>query len=196
VLTYDAGGQMGVFLGGLQSPNGIYPDLAGAVWITEFGGSRVLRVGADLTMTTIVTGAEASSANWVVYDPQRALLFYTKYQAGQIQRVVIDGQGEPGAPELVAAVAGAALDGLTLDACGNIYAIDQKNSRLYRARLDGAWAAIGEPALLAEFPSNVANAQFGVGEGFDPHTLYVAGNPGDVYTLVVEFPGAATVTVQ
>jgi sugar lactone lactonase YvrE len=196
VIAYDARGQPGVFVAGLTSPNGIYPDLAGDVWITEFGGSRVLRVGADLTTKTIVTGAEASSANGVVYDPQRQLLFYTKYQAGQIQRVVIDGQGEPGAPELVAAVAGAALDGLTLDACGNIYAIDQKNSRLYRARLDGAGAAIGEPALLAEFPSNVANAQFGVGEGFDPHTLYVAGNPGDVYTLVVEFPGAATVTVQ
>ncbi len=196
VVAYDAMGQAGAFLDGLVSPNGVYPDLAGDVWITEFGGSRVLRVGADLTAKTIVTGADAITANGVVYDPQRQLLFYTKYQAGQIQRVAIDGQGEPGAPELVAAVAGAALDGLTLDACGNVYAMDQKNSRLYRVRLDGAGAAVGEPALLAEFPSNVANAQFGVGDGFDAHTLYVAGNPGDVYTVVVEFPGAAIVTVQ
>lgn len=196
VIAYDPMGQAGAFLDGLKSPNGLYPDLAGDVWITEFGGSRVLRVGADLTAKTIVTGADASSANGVVYDPQRQLLFYTKYLAGQVQRVAIDGQGEPGAPELVAAVAGAALDGLTLDACGNVYAMDQKNSRLYRVRLDGAGAAVGEPALLAEFPSNVANAQFGVGDGFDAQTLYVAGNPGDVYTLVVEVPGAAIVTVQ
>ncbi len=195
VVTY-AQGQEGVFLDGLKSPNGLYPDLAGDVWITEFGGSRVLRVGADMAVKTIVSGGDATAANGVVYDPQRQLLFYTKYQAGQVWRVALDGQGEPGAPVQVAAVGGAALDGLTLDACGNVYAMDQANSRLYRVRLDGAGAAIGEPALLAKFPSNVANAQFGVGEGFDPYTLYAAGNPGDVYTLAVEFPGAAIVTVQ
>jgi sugar lactone lactonase YvrE len=196
VVTYDAQGQPGAFLGGLKSPNGIYPDLAGDVWISEFGGSRVLRVGPDLSVTTIVSGAEASSVNGVVHDPQRQLLFYSNYQAGRIQRVAIDEQGEPGAPVAVAAVAGAALDGLTLDACGNLYAVDQKNSRLYRVRLDGAGAAVGEPTLLTEFPSNVANAQFGAGAGFDAHTLYVAGNPGDVYAVALEFPGAATVAVQ
>jgi hypothetical protein len=196
VLAYDAMGQAAAFLDGLKSPNGLYPDLAGDVWISEFGGSKVLRVGADLTVTTIVSGADAGTANGVVYDPQRQLLFYTKYQAGQIQRVAIDGQGEPGAPALVAAVGGAALDGLSLDACGNVYAVDQKNSRLYRVILDGEGAAIGEPALLADFPSNVANAQFGVGDGFDAQTLYVAGNPGDVYTVAVAVPGAAIVTVN
>lgn len=196
VLAYDAMGKAIAFIDGLTSPNGLYPDLAGDVWITEFGGSKVLRVGADLSVTTIVSGAEASSANGVVFDPQRQLLFYTNYLSGQLQRVAIDGQGEPGAPGLVAAVAGAALDGLSLDACGNVYAIDQKNSRLYRVRLDAAGAAVGEPALLTDFPSNVANAQFGVGDGFDDRTLYVAGNPGDVYTVAVEFPGAAIATVQ
>ncbi len=195
VLAYDPMGVSTVLLGGLSSPNGLYPDLAGDVWITEFGGSRVLRLGPDMVPKTIVTGADASSANGVVYDPQRQLLFYTKYLAGQVQRVAIDDLGEPGAPELVAAVGGAALDGLTLDACGNVYAMDQKNSRLYRVRLDGAGAAVGEPVLLAEFPSNVANAQFGGGDGFDDHTLYVAGNPGDVYTVAVAVPGAAIATV-
>lgn len=195
LIAYDPQGQPTVLLSGLASPNGLYPDLAGDVWITEFGGSKVLRLGADMMAQPIVSGADASAANGVVYDPQRQLLFYTNYLAGQVKRVAFDGQGEPGAPELVAAVGGASLDGLTLDACGNVYAMDQKNSRMYRVRLDGAGAAIGEPALLAEFASNVANAQFGVGDGFDDHTLYVAGNPGDVYTLVVEFPGAAIATV-
>lgn len=196
VVAYDARGQSAVLLDGLKSPNGIYPDLAGDVWISEFGGSRVLRVAPDLTVTTIVGGAEASSANGVVHDPQRQLLFYSNYLAGRIQRVALDDQGEPGAPETVATVAGAALDGLTLDACGNLYAVDQKNSRLYRVRLDAAGAAIGAPTLLTDFPSNVANAQFGVGAGFAADTLYVAGNPGDVYAVALEFPGAAIVTVQ
>ena len=37
------------------------------------------------------------------------------------------------------------------------------------------------PELLASFPQNVANAQFGSGAGFDPNKLYVAGAPGSVY---------------
>ena len=184
------------FVPGLKGPNGVFPDLDGAVWITEFGGSRLLRVAADLSETTIVGGAEAKSANGVVYDSLRGLVFYTNYQSGQVRRVKIDGEGAPGAPELVTAIAGASPDGLTLDACGHLYVVDQGNSALYRVLLDEVGAATGEAKELASFASNVANAQFGVGEGFDDHALYLAGNPGDVYVLAVGVPGAPTVTVQ
>lgn len=196
VIAVEPGGMSVDFVTGLQGPNGVFPDLDGAVWITEFGGSRVLRVAADLSETTIVEGAEAKSANGVVYDPLRGLVFYTNYQSGQIQRVPIDGEGAPGAPVLVTAIAGASPDGLTLDACGHLYVVDQGNSALYRVLLDEAGAATGEAKQLASFASNVANAQFGVGEGFDDHALYLAGNPGDVYMVAVGVPGAPTVTVQ
>lgn len=196
VVAIDPRGQIGDYLLGVSGPNGIYPDLAGDVWITEIGGDRVLRVGADPEPKVIVEGAEAGAANGVVYDPQRSLLFFTNYSSGAIRRVAIDGQGEPSAPELVTQIAGASPDGLTLDACGYLYVIDQGNETLYRVLLDAAGEAMGEASELVVFPSNVANAQFGVGEGFDDHTLYVAGNPGDVYAVKLEFPGAPIVTVQ
>ncbi len=196
VIAVDPQGQISDFLLNVQGPNGIFPDLAGDVWITEFGGDRVLRVGAGPDPKVIVEGADAGSANGVVYDPQRSLLFYTNYQSGQIRRVAIDGQGEPSAPELVTQIAGASPDGLTLDACGYLYVVDQGNSTLYRVLLDAAGEATAEASELVVFPSNVANAQFGVGEGFDAHRLYVAGNPGDVYAVTLEFPGAPIVTVQ
>ena len=195
VIAVDAQGASTDFLGGLGGPNGIYPDIAGAVWITEFGGSRLLRIDADQTETTMVTGGLASSANGVVYDPLRALVFYTNYQGGQVRRVAIDAMGMPGEPELVTMIDGAP-DGLALDACGNLYIVDQGNSRVFRALLDELGEASEPASELAEFPSNVANAQFGVGEGFDAQTLYLAGNPGDVYTLALEFPGAPIVSVQ
>lgn len=195
VIAVDPQGAVSDFFGGTQGANGIYPDTAGDVWITEFGGSKVIRVGADMQETTIAMGQDASSANGVVFDPQRGLLFYTNYQSGRIRSVAIDDQGQPAAPAQIAEIDGAP-DGLALDACGNLYVVDQGNSLLYRVLLDDAGAAVGEPEVLAEFPSNVANAQFGVGEGFDDHTLYLAGNPGDVYTVAVEFPGAPIATVQ
>lgn len=195
VIAVDPRGQISDFVGGLKGPNGVYADTAGDVWITEFGGSKLLRVGPDMTPKTIVGGGDATSANGVVFDPQRGLVFYTNYQLGIVRSVAIDDQGEPGAPQMVTKIDGSAPDGLVLDACGNLYIFDQGNSRLYRALLDEAGAALGEAALLADFPSNVANGQFGVGDGFDDHTLYVSGNPGDVYTLALEFPGAAIATV-
>ncbi|MBK9752934.1 MAG: SMP-30/gluconolactonase/LRE family protein [Nannocystis sp.] len=196
VIAVDPRGQVSDFLTMVQGPNGIFPDLAGDVWVTEFGGDRVLRVGADPQPKVIAMGQDASSANGVVFDPQRSLLFYTNYQSGQIRRVAIDGQGEPAAPELVTEIAGASPDGLTLDACGYLYVVDQGNSTLYRVLLDELGEATAEASVLAVFASNVANAQFGVGEGFDDHTIYLAGNPGDVYAVTVEFPGAAIVSVQ
>jgi hypothetical protein len=44
--------------------------------------------------------------------------------------------------------------------------------------------------LLADFPKNVANAQFGAGAGFDASTLYAAGTPGSVYAVPLGVPGA------
>ena len=46
------------------------------------------------------------------------------------------------------------------------------------------------PELLASFPENVANAQFGLGTGFDVNTLYAVGNPGNVYAVPLGIPGA------
>jgi sugar lactone lactonase YvrE len=139
----------------------------------------VIRVAPDLTRTTIAMGGDAAAANGVVYDPDRGLLFYTKYQAGQMRRVAIDEQGDPGAPELVVEIPATSLDGLVMDACGYLYVVNQGGDELYRVLLDAAGASTDQPSPIALFPSNVANAQFGVGAGFDDHTLYVAGNPGD-----------------
>jgi sugar lactone lactonase YvrE len=197
VIAVDAMGEISDFVTQVQGPNGIYPDLEGDVWITEFGGDRVIRVAPDLSKTTIAMGGDASAANGIVYDPDRRLLFYTAYQAGEVRRVAFDDMGAPDVPELVVELPGTAPDGLTLDACGNLYVVDQGGSALYRVLLDADGAALAVPdAPMTTFPTNVANAQFGAGPGFDPHTLYLSGNPGDVYTLQVEFPGAPIVTVQ
>jgi hypothetical protein len=68
--------------------------------------------------------------------------------------------------------------------------VDQGNSALYRIFLDEAGGPIGEPELLVEqFPSNVANAMWGSGRGWDPLSLYAAGVPGGIHRVEVGVPG-------
>lgn len=168
--------------------NGLWPDFDGNVWFTN--GTTVQRINADDSVDPIVMGGEAASSNGVLLDPNRGLLFYTNYGLGLVRSVVISGDGTPGAIAMVAGVPGAALDGLNMDACGNLYAVDQGNAALYRVYLDEAGAAIGEPELLVEeFPTNVANAVWGSGPGWDPLSLYAAGNPGGVYRVEIGIPG-------
>lgn len=188
VVLVKPDGQVADLATGLSSPNGVYADADSNVWVTEFGGSRVIRIAPDGTKTVVVSGANAQSANGVLVDSARKLLFYTEYSKGKIHR--LDLAAEAAQPVLVASVPGAALDGMVLDACGNVYAVDQKNSRLYRVRTDAQGAATAAAELVASFPTNVANALFGVGEGFDATKLYVTGNPGSVYTVDLGVGGA------
>lgn len=177
------GGAITDFVTGLSGPNGVYPDLQGNLWVTEFGGGRVIKVDAQGQKTTIVQGV--NSPNGVVLDTTRNLLFYTAYNDGEVHSVAPTG----GTSTLVGTQNNAALDGLVLDACGNVYAVDQGNSRIYRFNLDAAGALVGQPELIADLPTNVANAQFGR-TGFDPNTLYATGNPGVVYAIPVGVAGA------
>jgi sugar lactone lactonase YvrE len=178
---------------GLDGPNGIYPDFDGNVWFTELPADRVSRINPDKSVDVIVQGQPANGANGVVYDAKRKLLFYTNYNAGRIRSVDMSG-AMPGAPQDVVEIQNASLDGLVMDACGHIYVVDQGNSRLYRMQLDAAGAPMGQPELLADFPQNVANAQFGSGPGWDSMTLYAAGNPGAVFAVPIGVPGAPVPT--
>jgi sugar lactone lactonase YvrE len=190
VVEISPAGVVAPYAINLSGPNGVYPDLDGNVWVTEFGGDRVSRINPDKTVDPIVSGApEVASPNGIVYDAARMALFYTNYSAGQIMRVDLAPGGNP-APVLVTSITDASLDGLVMDACGNIYVVDQGNSDLYRVRLDAGGAALGDAELLASFPTNVANAQFGSGQGFDPKTIYAAGVPGSVYAVAAGVAGA------
>jgi sugar lactone lactonase YvrE len=193
VAQISPAGMVSQVVAGLATPNGLYPDFDGNVWVTEFGGDTVSRINPDMSVDTIASGApEVDNPNGIVYDATRTMLFYTNYGAGQIMSVNLTPGGNP-TPTLVTTIQGA-LDGLVLDACGNLYAVDNADNELYRVRLDAAGVAQGAAELLSSFPTSVANAQFGSGQGFDPMTLYVTGNPGNIYAVAAGVAGAPVPT--
>lgn len=177
-------------LTGVNGVNGLYPDFDDQVWFTN--GGSVGRINADDSTDPIVSGADASGANGVVYDADRELLFWTNYSAGTIRAMSITPTGDPGPTALVASIPGTALDGLVFDACGNLYVVHQQGNEIYRVFLDDSGAPVGDPEMILTGPTaqNIANAQFGRGEGWDEMSLYAAGNPGTVYRIEVGVPGA------
>jgi sugar lactone lactonase YvrE len=192
LVKISSAGDVTDFVISLSSPNGVYVGSDGTTYVTEFGASRVIKIAPGATTgTPVASGAALGAPNGVVLDAKRNLLFFTDYASGKLYSVTPAGGGTPNP---VGQVTGASLDGLVLDACGNVYAVDQGNSRLYRFELDAAGTLVGTPKLLADFPKNVANAQFGSGTGFNSTSLYVAGNPGTVYEVPVGVPGAPVPT--
>ena len=182
VISIAPDGTQKDFFAGLSGPNGIYVAHDGNVFLSEFGG-RVSKIAPDTTRTVYAVGATyAQGADGITVDEEKGIVFYDEYQKGKISRIAVN--AAPGTnPVPVATIPGAALDGMLLDACGNILVLDNGHNRLFRVRTDAQGNAVGQPELLATFPKNVAAANFGAGAGFDPKTLYVTGNPGTVYTL-------------
>jgi sugar lactone lactonase YvrE len=182
-------GDVSTLASDLLGPNGVYPDENGNVWVTEFTGDRVIRINQDASIDELVSGApDARQPNGILLDSRRNKLFYTNYAVGEI-RSLDPAAGTP-ASAVVAQIEDTALDGLAMDACGNLYAVDNRGNGLYRVRLDAGGAAVGQPELLASFQTSVANALFGSGPGFDAKALYVAGASGSIYSVPVGVAGA------
>jgi hypothetical protein len=185
VVRITPGGDVSDVVTELSLPNGIHVDSMGRIWISAPNHAEILRVEADGSVTEdVLTGAAAGSAGGLVLDETRGMLFFTSYNFGQVRRAPVDDEGVAGAVEVVASPVGNP-HGLALDACGNVYAVDHLNSRLYRLILDEAGDLVGEPELLASFETFVYNARFGVGPGFSETTLYVAGSSGSVWAVDV-----------
>lgn len=181
-------GEVTLLADDLELPNGVFPDAEGNVWVTEMQGDRVIKVTADGEVEVIAEGKDAPSPNGIVIDSARKALYYTQFGTGIVMRVDLATEGA--APVEVTTLPDANPDGLTLDACGNLYAVDNGNARLFRVELDDAGEATADPELLAEFPASVANAQFGRAGGFDKTKLYVAGQPGKLFALPIGVGGA------
>jgi hypothetical protein len=195
LLSITPENQVSNWVTGLSGPNGVYPDHDGNVWVTEFGGARITRVDSNGSTSTVAEGGpELASPNGIVWDPDRRLLYYTNYQAQRVRALPMDESGDFGAPLLVAELPANGPDGLVLDACGNLYVVAQQSNEVWRIWLDEQGGPVGEPELIASLASNVANAQFGSGPGFDPASLYAAGVPGDVWRIEIGVPGAPVPT--
>lgn len=192
ILRITPDGQVDELATNVGGVNGLFPDASGGVWYTNF--AVVGYITPDGNPVSVVT--PAANANGVFFDEARQIVFFTNYGTGDLRKSeIVDGLAEP--PVSIGEIDGNP-DGITLDACGNLYINDQGGSEMYRLYLDDAAMPIGEAELLVDggFPTNVANAQFGTGEGWESTSLYAIGVGGGLYRVDVGVPGAPYVTVE
>jgi hypothetical protein len=185
LMIVDAAGEERELLGGLQTPNGVHVDSADNVWVTQTGGAAITKVTLQGDPTPAVT---IDQPNGVFLDERRGFLFYDTLN-GEVKKVQVTNFDVVGDSTDVADIEGR-LDGIDMDACGNLYVVDVQGSRLFRVMLDEEGERIGDPELLFDAPGySLANAQFGRGEGFDELSIYGTGNAGRISRAVVGVPG-------
>jgi hypothetical protein len=177
--------------------NGLYADNAGDVWVTDFGGNAIYRVDSDLSIDLISDTTQ--QPNGIFFDEDRSILYWSRYGTGELHALPIDGAGDPGASALVTDLAGQ-TDGITMDACGHIYAVDQGGGaglnpcRIDRVHLDAAGdlapEGVVEIAGAGDLGNGCSNAQFGYGFGdANDRSLFVTATPGDIYVVEVGVEG-------
>ncbi len=201
VIAIDADGTTSTVADGLQNPNGVSPARDGTLYVSETAGNRIERIAPGGAPVPIAAGNLATAPNGVVFDEERRALFFAAGLGEDVMtigRIDIDSAGAPGqAVEVYVGDPGNG-DGLALDACGHLYIVDNYRAtdadqrRVVRLRLDAAGDAVGAPEVIASFPDSVTNPAFGIGDGFDPLSLYVTGFAGIVYRVPVGVPGAPT----
>ncbi len=210
LLEIQLDGTVNTLVSGLEIGNGIFAALDGNIFYTDFFAPLVAYVD-ETGAGQIELGAggnEAPAANGVVYDADRALVFYVCYSAGLINRVDLSNPTSPGDPQTIATIESlgggdaVGLDGVAMDDCGNLYIIDENNFQesglpgsMYRLQTNVNGSAVGAPELVVpDFPDTVSNLAFAQGPGWEdyPNTLFVVGIPGRIFTVDVGMEGAPT----
>ncbi|HTM19704.1 MAG TPA: SMP-30/gluconolactonase/LRE family protein [Kofleriaceae bacterium] len=174
-------------LTGLSYPNGMEAGLDGFIYITEHDAKRVRRVNPVTGEFTVISNNQIDNPNGITFNPDYTALYIDGFSGvGTIYKLPIDAAGNPG--ELVPWATGVGtgyLDGMAVDACGNLYVADYGASIIYRISPDGQTKT---PIIQSEI--YMPNMQWGSGiGGWELTHLYIpSGWDHDVWEVDVGVP--------
>jgi len=191
----DPDGVAETVLGDLSYPNGIAVGRDGYVYLTEHDAGRVRRIDSKTGENTILVDS-FWNPNGITFNRDYDMLYIAGFSGqGTIYALPIDEEGNPGTLEPWATNVGSGyLDGMGVDACGNLYVCDygnQGNTVVYRISPDGTEVEL----LIDKLPEPTAtrympNLQWGSGiGGWDEMSLYLPdGWDHKVYKVEVGVP--------
>lgn len=187
LVRVDAAGIQYPVLSGLSYPNGMEADQNAYVYVTEHDAQRVRRIHSKTGEFTIISNQQISNPNGISFNETYDALYIAGFSGlGTIYKLPIDQDGNPGTLETFATNVGTGwLDGIGVDACGNVYICDYGASDLYRISPDGQTKTV-----IVSSGVYMPNLQWGSGVGgFDATKLYIPdGWNHDVYEIDLGVP--------
>lgn len=172
ILVFDEDGSQKVLVQGLAYPNGITTDLKGFIYVTEHDGSRVLRIHPYTGAYTVLTN-QIKNPNGIIFNPDFTHLYIGSFGSGYIYKLALSPTGVPG--KLVKWASpigpGGLLDGIAVDACGNVYVCEYGATDIWRIPASGGAAVKIIDGDTKE--TYLPNLQWGGGKGWDPMSIYI-----------------------
>ncbi len=176
-------------LGGLQEPNGVVIGDDDFVYLTEMTG-KVSRVDPDTGDRTVIYDTPVST-DGITFAPDYRTLYWNSEQ-GQVVKTVLDADGavvDP--PAVLTTINGLGfmdlLDGMTTDACGNIYVV-RMMGHIIRITPDGQQQEIIDLSGLGGVFISAVNFGSGAG-GFERDNLYIMNLSGGVFEVEMGIEG-------
>ena len=190
LLRIEPDGTINVVLNNLKYPNGLAVDLNGFVYVTEHDNERVIKVDPYTQESWIISDDEIQNPNGAAFSPDYRRLFVAGFSGvGTIYAFEVDEEGNIGPSYPWATDVGTGwLDGIAVDACGNLYIADYYATAIYRFPPDGSsYTTVASGSNGAYLP----NMQWGSGiGGWDTMKLYLPdGWKKGVFELDIGVPG-------
>jgi hypothetical protein len=166
----DAAGFVEVVLG-LQSPNALDRGPDGEVYLTEWSGGTIRRVD-PYTGANEVLLSGLTLPNGLTLSLEGDAVFFNTAFTGDVYRLELLPDGAPGdVLQLFSGLGSGQLDGMDVDACGNVYVVDNEGA-IFRFAPDGS-ALITLHETDGFHPTSLAWGR-GLG-GWGDTSLYLAG---------------------
>jgi len=185
LLVDPATGSREVLASGLVNPNGIAIGDDGRVYVacTE----RIMRLDPSDFSQEVVAELAGRSFDGLSFSPDFQRLYFNE-EVGRVHWVDFDADGHPGPVQDGPSIpigAFSLLDGMAVDACGNLYTTEM-GSTVWRVTPTGVVEPVVEVSGVAVLPA----LNFGTGEGgFERDVLYVADFLGRLHAVEVDVDG-------
>jgi sugar lactone lactonase YvrE len=174
-----------VLLSNLPQPNGIAVGMDGMLYVAHLGG-ELWRVDPGTGVSEVLYTDSTRQFDGITFGPDYTVLYFNTEIGGEIYRMPLDSDDEPGPTELFASIPGnSLLDGMTADSCGNLYVADM-NSGVWLVDPQGEathLVGVNEDGSELNSPNSVSFGS-GVG-GWNRDQLYVMTFGSDLYQLDV-----------
>jgi DNA-binding beta-propeller fold protein YncE len=175
LLRVTSDGTQHVIASGMSWPNGIAVHPDGWLYVTEFSNGRIQRIEPMTgdTMVVLEAGDDIPNADGITFDEDYDAVYVSAFYEGEIYRMEVESDGSLGEPQLWVQDLGGSIDGLGVDACGNIYACGWDSGAVFRISPDGN--DVETIIAPGEFMGMATNINWGTGiGGWDEMSIYIS----------------------